>query len=148
MFGMPYKAELISNLHALGAERAPDSVRAARPEHGLWGLFGAIPLGIYRQATASLRQGFLRLPQGNVLPAPDNFLQLERLTLVTGHENQLWHRASIDWMYEWLRRNLGPDDRRVQKRVFPKLGHQDLFWCEDSALRETVYKTLYQGLSA
>ncbi|HEY6555695.1 MAG TPA: hypothetical protein VI072_00420, partial [Polyangiaceae bacterium] len=50
--------------------------------------------------------------------------------------NQLWHRDSIDRMYDWLRR----DPRvRVTKRVFERYGHQDLWWSPRSAEPGGVY---------
>jgi hypothetical protein len=56
------------------------------------------------------------------------FLELAGVTLITGEYNRLWHRGSIDRMYEWLcqRRSSGTDN--VVKRIFPNYAHQDLFW--------------------
>ena len=50
------------------------------------------------------------------------------LTLITGTENQVWHRDSIDCMHEWLHRELGSGARKIRKRVFEDYGHVDLWW--------------------
>lgn len=57
----------------------------------------------------------------------------KRITLITGSENRLWHRDSIDLMYEWLRN--GADGRgardgrtRLEKHVLSGYRHQELLW--------------------
>ena len=67
------------------------------------------------------------------------------VTLITGNENQVWHRDSIDRMYEWLLRVLEPGaHRRVHKHVLPRYGHQDLYWSVNA--EEDVYKKIDAGL--
>ena len=98
--------------------------------------FGPIPLRIYLQAARSLRRGFAA-PLGaddgqssSALIGPAaraRFDEISKITLITGAKNQLWHRGSIDRMYEWLmrgrRRDVPPE-----KHVLADYGHQDLFW--------------------
>jgi hypothetical protein len=58
------------------------------------------------------------------------------VTLLTGSENQLWHRDSIDRMHEWLLRSRAVS---VEKRIFDRFGHQDLWWSPRAAERDGVY---------
>ncbi|HMJ14364.1 MAG TPA: alpha/beta fold hydrolase [Polyangiaceae bacterium] len=105
----------------LGAPYRPDEIGYLHDDdlHGLPSQFGAMPLSFLGHCARSVRRGF---PPGSYDPARFEGL---RVHLLTGNENQLWHRDSIDRMYDWLRR-----DRRVQvtKRVFERYGHQDLWW--------------------
>src|SRR5690606_31211903 len=70
----------------------------------------------------------------------------KRITSVTGAENRLWHRDSIDLMHEWLlcRAWAGDAERRPQKHVFRDYAHLDLFWANDAA--DEVYPALVAGL--
>jgi hypothetical protein len=68
------------------------------------------------------------------------------VTLITGNENQVWHRDSIDRMYEWLRRELPLSHRpHVRKHVLPLYGHQDLLWGSKAAM--DVYPSIEEGLA-
>lgn len=145
MFGMPYNPNLVDAMHAIDPAAAPDSLEAALPEHGFWGQFGDMPLGLYIQVAQSLRQGRL----SGVEPGDDEALRTKLtrrpLTLITGNENQLWHRESIDLMHDWLQRPLSPRPV-VVKHVANGFGHQDLFWCEEPARRERMYARLWRAL--
>ena len=53
------------------------------------------------------------------------------ITLITGYWNRVWHRDSIDKMYEWL--TSGPNALKrdkVSKHIFEEFGHYDLLWGE------------------
>jgi hypothetical protein len=50
------------------------------------------------------------------------------VTLITGEHNRLWHRGSIDRMYEWLRYRRSGANQKVAKKIFANYAHQDLFW--------------------
>jgi hypothetical protein len=82
-------------------------------------------------------------PQGDLLPA---HFRDKRITLITGAENRLWHRESIDLMYEWLR-NIGdrPVGARVEKKIFPGFAHQDLYWRRESG-DDDVYAAIAASL--
>jgi hypothetical protein len=65
--------------------------------------------------------------------------------LLAGGENHLWHRESIDLMYEWLRSI--PQDTRVSrytKRVFPDYNLQELMW--GAHARRDVFPAIEHGL--
>ena len=51
-----------------------------------------------------------------------------RVTLITGALNRLWHRDSIDLMYEWLCRGVPLGPGKLVKHILPTYGHQDLLW--------------------
>jgi hypothetical protein len=103
--------------------------------------FGAIPLKLYAHGGRNLRRGWAahfdadeeddRSLIGS--EARERFFGLERLLLLTGDDNPLWHRGCIDHMFEWL----GQGPRRLpdgfRKRVLPGYGHQDLLWGRHAA---------------
>ena len=82
--------------------------------------------------------------------APVGFARLKELTLVTGHLNRLWHRQSVDRMYEWLIRDVkrcraGDSTRpRIEKVVLRGYAHQDLLWAPTA--ERDVFPTLAKGL--
>ncbi len=111
--------------------------------------FGAIPLRMYVHGARNVRRGWAARydkENDNVdLLQPEcreRFDRLERVTLITGAKNQLWHRDSIDRMYEWLTRG-SPRDKH-QKHIIPDYGHQDLLWGKDA--REDVFPRILEGL--
>jgi hypothetical protein len=67
------------------------------------------------------------------------------VTLITGAENHLWHRDSIDLTYEWLRNRASSrrERDRHRKHVLADYGHLDLFWSEDA--RADVYPLIEQA---
>jgi len=123
MFGMPYLPDTIPTIHA----------------RCLPSQFGYIPVQFLLHCTQNLRRGYAAPFEPNarrrMLASTDVYLQHEpfrdlKLTLITGDLNSLWHRDSIDTMYEWLlrgQRSARPRDE-VVKRVIPGYGHQDLYW--------------------
>jgi hypothetical protein len=147
MFGMPYSANLVDAMHAIEPDAAPASLEDALPEHGFWGQFGDMPVGLYIEVAQSLRQGRLASvgAERDERALRERFSRLE-LTLITGNENQLWHRESIDIMHDWLQRPLDPKPR-VTKFVESGFGHQDLFWCEETARRKRMYDRFVSALA-
>jgi hypothetical protein len=115
--------------------------------------FGAIPLDMFIHAGRNVRRGIATIYDQSRTTLKDRdlvsadarsrFHDLKKVTLVTGDRNQLWHRNSIDLMYEWLRRGAGRD--RIVKHVMPDYGHQDLLW--GTRAPEQVYEFVGKGLT-
>jgi hypothetical protein len=136
-------------------------------------LFGGMHLGLYIHAEQLVRRGF-----ADRLDAPDAFGRTrrsrssrgphhehgggeghrgdlvprhfldKRITLITGGQNQLWHRDSIDRMYDWLRSQ--PCQHDPVKRIRPEYAHQDLLWGDTKPAgpkSESVYDWIEQGVS-
>jgi pimeloyl-ACP methyl ester carboxylesterase len=126
MYGQPF---LVSNLHP---RMTPAVIRTQ---------FGAIPFKLYQHATQNALRGFAAPfgAEGKLDPNTTNeaipdvlaseYLRLEafrdlKITLITGADNPLWHRDSIDRMAEWVARRGQP----ATKHVLDGYGHQDLWW--------------------
>ena len=127
MFGMPYIPDNIPAIHGSSAGSSSLSLQ-----------FGYIPVQFLLHCCQNLRRGyaapFVLKSRGRSLASHDQLLNQaafrdRKLTLITGDLNSLWHRDSIDTMYEWLLRGR-PSDRpaQVRKHVLPGYGHQDLHW--------------------
>ncbi len=136
MFGHPYiEDNLVPGLH--------DN---ARLEH----LFNHMHLQLYVQCGQNLRRGvYARFDQPEYiarLPL-DQKPQIKHfampVTLITGEDNALWHRESMDRMYEWMRSNRKRD---CTKHVLPGFAHQDLLWGTRS--EKEVYPLILKGLLA
>ena len=130
MYGIPYFHEqLTEELHDAKALNAQ---------------FGPIPIEMYIQAGQNVRRRWAA-PYGAdgdcdeyLTDRARSFFARSHVTLITGTRNTLWHRDSIDRMYDWLRRGgllHGPQTPRqgdrggsVEKIVFRRFGHQDLLW--------------------
>jgi hypothetical protein len=137
-------------------------------------LFGSMHLGIYLHTGQLARRGYsaafddpdvidrqrlaapgrpgvsaLRSP-GGPAPAPAGDLRPEhfrdkRITLITGAQNRLWHRESIDLMYEWLRNIPGRSaGAPIEKQVFAAYAHQDLYWKREP--NDPVYARIRCGI--
>jgi pimeloyl-ACP methyl ester carboxylesterase len=128
-------------------------------EVGYEKFFGHLHLGLYMHAAQIVRRGYVA-----AFDAPDvvdrsrvrrregakaralrdldaqHFRELD-VTLVTALQNQVWHRDSMDLMYEWLR-NQGC--HRVNKAVFAGYNLQELLWGRDA--HKDVYPTLHRAL--
>jgi pimeloyl-ACP methyl ester carboxylesterase len=134
MFGMPYRSADMTRIHDECFPR------------GLWAQFGRMPLATYMHCVQNLRRGWVAKWQGDdsdtscLDPRPFGH---RGITLITGNENQVWHRDSIDRMYEWLRRELRPKPGEIVKYVLPRYGHQDLYW---SSKAGEVYQLIEAGL--
>ena len=124
MFGMPYIPDNIPAIHGSG------------PGSSLPLQFGYIPVQFLLHCCQNLRRGyaapFVPRGRGRSLASQDALLNQaafrdRKLTLITGDLNSLWHRDSIDTMYEWLLRGR-PSGQRVEKHVLAGFGHQDLHW--------------------
>ncbi len=145
MYGMPYCHDnLVSVIHG---------VKNNTPV--LASLFGAIPLEMYIHGAQNIRAGeatYYRPPGNNRAPqaivsdrALERFKALRRVTLITGDLNRLWHRDSIDRMYEWLMRGSAKSNCVVHKHVMRGYGHQDLLWGAESP--QVVFTPILDGLS-
>ena len=94
-------------------------------------LFGPLLMDLFVHAGQCVRRGHLAPFDADETPFADqSYLMAEpfrelKTTLITGKDNHLWHRGSVDEMYEWLR-NEGC--QRLHKYVVPGYGHQDLLW--------------------
>lgn len=137
MYGMPY------HTRRLAKSLTPTALQLQ---------FGDMPLGVYLQCVRNLRLGYAAPfhPEVEV-----NFIRSEHIirdgvpafpwTLITGADNQVWHRDSIDRMYEWLVNQTRPHARKLlHKRVLPKFAHQDLYWSDESS--SDVYPEIERGL--
>lgn len=124
MFGEPYfEPLLVDEVH-----------RRELPEQ-----FGAIPLRMYAQASRNVRRRWA----APFLENYDNedflqdkcrkqFKKFTKLTLIAGAKDRIWHRDSIDRMYEWCNRGPTRNKDKYKKLVFRSYGHQDLLWGRDS----------------
>lgn len=135
MFGLPYERALV-----------PDGVHAQ-----VGRLFGRIHIGLFMHAGQCLRRGYAApfdAPEHGEQAAdarpghlnPTHFQDM-RVTLVSGRANKLWHRESVDQMYEWLRNETRGQHR---KHVVAGYAHQDLLWGMNAA--RDVYPLISEGL--
>jgi hypothetical protein len=147
LYGTPYyHRNLIPQIHE-GQIHEGKTVKPLLPE-----CFGAIPLDMFIHAARNVRRGEAtvyersRASAGKRIVTDDAlraFADLQKVTLITGDLNQLWHRDSIDRMHEWLSRRL--PRQQLVKHVLPGYGHQDLLWGEHA--KEEVYKRVGEGLT-
>jgi hypothetical protein len=160
MMGQPYSAHLVAK-----ELRGP----VVEP------MFGPFHLGLYQHASQVVRRGYaapfdapdvLDRPRrfaaasgvrGGHLKAesdgggaigdlrPDHFRD-KHVTLVTAAENHLWHRDSMDLMYEWLCRiPTGPGPRPYRKLVFAGYNIQELLWGIHA--KDDVFPSIAAGLA-
>lgn len=126
--------------------------------------FGPIHLGLFLHASQMVRRGYSakfnmldvidrtriskksRQVMGTDL-LPDHFRN-KRVTCITGADDRIWHRDSMDLMYEWLRNECtSPGERqRHRKYIVPRYGHLDIFWGKDA--QADVYRRVLSGLTA
>jgi hypothetical protein len=138
-----FKEDLIVNGQVFATSTSP-AVEGELPSQ-----FGAIPLKMYLHAARNVRRGWAAKyddPNDNVdllqRDQREQFKQLKRVTLITGEKNQLWHRDSIDRMYEWLMRGTPMDN--FKKSIIRDDGHQDLLWGEKAP--QDVFPKILDGL--
>ena len=139
-----------------------DVRKVLEPEPALLpNLFGAMPVPLFQHAADNALAGVAteagnssgRLPRSWLEtiaedPGPagpyEGFDALERLTLIGGGLNRLWHRDSIDRMADWLLRN--PERPSNWSKVMLRdFGHQDLLWGETS--KTDVFPKIRDGLA-
>jgi hypothetical protein len=135
--------------------------RADEPAE-LWKQFGAIPLRMYLQGAQNVRRGWAgpfvdtkeaskavdlaKRDSSLITPgARARFLDLESVTLITGARNQLWHRDSVNIMYEWLTSGSSQARAKVRRHVLAEYAHQDLLWGE-RAKEEVFPRIIEDGL--
>ena len=133
MFGIPY---------------VPDNIPSIHRDH-LSSQFGYIPVQFLLHCCQNLRRGH-GAPFGSTLRPDVTYLKRaafrdRKLTLITGDVNSLWHRDSIDTMYDWLRRGRRSEQpRELRKYVLAGFGHQDLHWGLEAP--ERVFPLIANGL--
>ncbi|HEY4158706.1 MAG TPA: hypothetical protein VGM29_11440, partial [Polyangiaceae bacterium] len=135
-----------------GEPYARGRLTRAFEERLLTGFFGPVVVGTYLHAGQNVRRGYaarnnepdvvdrsrLDVPPGNQTAIRGDlrpkYFKNKRVTSVAGADDRLWHRDSMDLMYEWLRNECAaPRERaRHRKHVFAHYGHLDLFWSEDA----------------
>jgi hypothetical protein len=146
MFGEPYAATLEPEI----------------PEPVLLSLFGSLHLGLYLHLGQQVRRGHAApfnapdvVDRARVLRKRPSRLSEDlnaepfydgSVVLIGGAQNRLWHRESIDSMYEWLRSNAPPNARKssIRKHILPDYAHLDLLWGKRS--REDVYPLIKDSL--
>ncbi len=142
MYGMPYyHGNLVDEIHGTAAL---DPLLAEQ--------FGSIPLHMYLHAAQNIRlRHAMRYDDSKFDNASfisdaarKKFSKLKRVTLITGDRNRLWHRNSIDYMYEWLTQGRLRNEYVVEKHILPDYGHQDLLWGKEAP--KCVYPIIKRGL--
>ena len=155
-FGKSGADELLSRLtFMVGKPWSP--ARLAEGLHGpvLEPVFATMHMGIYIQSGQLVRRGFSAkydapdvidrtrldakgrgrspaLLKGDLDPAP--FMD-KYVTLISASENRVWHRDSIDLMYEWLLAHAEPEDtKRFKKEVVLGYNLQELYWGKNAAM--------------
>ena len=164
MYGMPYHHHNLSEIiHGSkrsevtpGAEPGAVNPKVDPPEAELPKQFGAIPLRMYHStppgtSAGDMRRFFLKTTAVRETmriscrrKRTRDFESLEKVTLITGALNRLWHRDSIDLMHEWLCRGSSKSLRTFHKQIFPDYAHQDLLWGEHASSK--VFPTIAAGL--
>ncbi len=138
MFGEPYLERLLVD----------DVHKRELPKQ-----FGAIPLRMYAQASRNVRRRwaapFLENYENTAFledECRDRFDKLlTKLTLIAGAKDRIWHRDSIDRMYEWCNRGPGQKNCEFEKVICRSYGHQDLLWGKES--KKHVFPKILKGLS-
>lgn len=164
MFGMPYLApSIVDGLHSeAGLSKQFGMMHLQLFQHGVQNLRRgfAAPLDADESVSdlagsSSRRRMVQRRPMGarvRSTPQPlsvDHYLdlsawsKLDRVHLLTGEQNTLWHRTSIDSMYEFLRRRLSA--AVCTKQIHRGYGHQDLLWGKRSA--DDVFPSILTALT-
>jgi hypothetical protein len=131
-----------------GGDYRAVNIRALHDQPGfLQSQFGAMPVGLYNHIVVNCQRGFAVPWASQDSRELLNARRFEgrRITLLTGDENQVWHRDSIDTMYEWLLSAVNPRTTPVRKVVVPFFGHVDLWWSAQS--QEHVFTKVLQGIA-
>ncbi len=122
--------------------------------------FGHLHMGIYMHAAQLVRRGYAapfnspdvidrtRVARRNAGAtagarsdlSADHFRD-QRMTLFVAPQNQVWHRDSMDLMYDWMRNN---GCRSVVKQVVAGYNLQELLWGKHA--RDQVYPLIADSL--
>ena len=114
--------------------------------------FGGIPIDLFLHAVWNTRTGWavpfsIGLQWQDICQQENAYInktsrqyfhEFNSIILITGNENRLWHRNSVDMMYEWLQRDFISKKqgqtvtKSIKKYVISDYGHQDLLWGEDA----------------
>jgi hypothetical protein len=97
------------------------------------------------RATSVQRRPSLGVLRGTAAYLDPEPFRDRRITLIGGSENRLWHRDSVDLMYEWLLSNAGGRGHRFKKLILAGYGHQDLFWGPES--KRHVYEKIHEAIA-
>jgi hypothetical protein len=165
MFGRPYwRRALHPELWARWIIRCIQALLDRDAYNRLGAMFGPMHLGMYLHIGQMVRRGYAApFNQLDVIDrpritnarqrhvssaAPDDlnptpFLD-HHITLIGSTDNQLWHRDSIDLMYEWLCSNAGSRRHQFRKVIVPG-GHQDLYWGRDA---QSVYRHILDAIGS
>jgi alpha/beta hydrolase fold len=158
---LPQKPDLLKRLSFMvGQPWFPKALDRRIDDKALRRVFGRLHLGLYLHCGQSIRRGYAapfdltdiidrsRLTSRRPDPAINGYLKPQyfnnkKVTLIGGAENRLWHRDSLDLMYEWL---LGEaPGGKFAKLVFPGYGLQEVYWADDAA--RTAYPEIAKALA-
>lgn len=124
-------------------------------------IFGPLHLGLYTHLGQMVRRGYcaaindrdqidrVRLRRDEPArhaPSGDfkrDFFEPYQITLVAAGDNGVWHRDSIDLMFEWLKRS---PKMHCEKFVARDKNIQELYWAPDAA--RSVYPVFAEALGA
>ncbi|MET0791948.1 MAG: hypothetical protein ABW061_10540 [Polyangiaceae bacterium] len=158
---LPQGPELLRALSFMvGQPYTPERVAKELRTADVAKYFGTMHLGIYLHTGQLVRRGFCgplnapdvidrprldrqkpsRVAQSDL--RPEHFRD-KHITLIGGSENHIWHRDSLDLMYEWLRNN-GGSAATTEKHVLPGYNLQELLW--GLRAREQVYPLIERGV--
>ncbi len=160
--GSPTAQEMYRRLTFMFGEPYASSLELEMPLEVLRSMFGHLHLGLYLHLGQQVRRGYAaRFDALDVLDrarAASKAVQVANhdlnadpfydgnVVLLAGARNRLWHRDSIDLMYEWLRSNAPPDARKssIKKHILPEYAHLDMLW--GPRAREDVYELIKDSL--
>ena len=140
------KGNIIGTFRGLGETIPPE----------LLNQFGAIPINMYLHGAQNIRRGWagtyvhrqravanqlINIAARKRFTDKDSF---DQITLIGSSLNRLWHRESIDRMYEWLMQGNPGNQRKCRKVIFPNYGHQDLLWGKNAY--KDVFPEIGKGL--
>lgn len=141
----------------------PECIDERIDEEALDAIFGSLHLGLYIHCGQMVRRGYAaefdapdvidrsRLAGGQRRRAPKSYLlpqpfRNRKVTLVAAAKNRVWHRDSMDLMYEWLLNEARGPASRFEKLVFPNYGLQEIYWATDATT--VAYPRLAAALSS
>lgn len=113
--------------------------------------FGPLHLGFYSEAARLLRRGHIAELDRTLQTDPlDTTLQerfrKRRVTLIGGAQDRLWHRESLDLMYEWLLRAPATTSQPCEKHILTRYAHNDLLWAASAP--QDVFEKVVAGLGS